>query len=97
MVVGGYNDLSKIGRVGKNFLVPGHSCVKTDFTCGSPDFSDGVSFENSSVFENKKSGLGIDYIQNLKSFANIIFPRFNPFSVEKKGLYLLIFNLVSAF
>ena len=30
------DDLLSIGRVGQNFLIPGHRCIKNDFTNGNP-------------------------------------------------------------
>src|SRR5690606_20778723 len=43
MGIGGYHDLTIIGRIGKNLLVTGGAGIETDFASGGSDLSGGFA------------------------------------------------------
>ena len=71
--VGLNKDLSKVRRVGKHFLVTGHSGIETNFACGSAYFTNGGTFKNGSVGENQGCGEFYLLVQGCLDFGKDIY------------------------
>lgn len=52
-----HDDLTVVGRICIDLLVPGHPCVKADFPAGGAPFADGLAFDKQAIFEEKVSSV----------------------------------------
>ena len=56
MDIGGYQELSEVRGIGKDFLIAGHTGIEANFPGGRPDFTSGFAVEDCSVFQEQDGG-----------------------------------------